>query len=81
MFLQITEVNGTARHIDLGDKEGEWLIGRSDNCDICLLESSVSRKHAKLFGGPETFFISDLGSGIGTRNQNGRITSAEEFSL
>ena len=81
MFLQITEANGTARHIDLGDKEGEWLIGRSDNCDICLLESSVSRKHAKLFGGPETFFISDLGSGIGTRNQNGRITSAVEFSL
>ena len=81
MFLQITEANGTARHIDLGSKEGEWLIGRSDNCDIRLPESSVSRKHAKLFGGPETFFISDLGSGIGTRNQNGPITSATEFSL
>ena len=81
MFLQIIEANGTARHIDLGDKEGEWLIGRSDNCDIRLPESSVSRKHAKLFGGPETFFITDLGSGIGTRNQNGLITAATEFSL
>lgn len=81
MFLQIIEANGTARHIDLGSKEGEWLIGRSDNCDIHLPESSVSRKHAKLFGGPETFFITDLGSGIGTRNQNGPITSATEFSL
>ena len=81
MFLQITGADGTVRHIDLGDHDGEWLLGRSENCDICLSESSISRKHAKLFGGPETFFITDLGSGIGTRNQNGKITSAVEFGL
>ena len=81
MFLQIKEPDGKLRHIDLGASEGEWLLGRSENCDICLAESSVSRKHAKLFGGPETFFISDLGSGIGTRNQNGVISGAVEFSL
>ena len=67
MFLQITDISGTVRHIDLGTREGEWLLGRSDTCDICLSESSVSRKHAKIFGGPETFFITDLGSGIGTK--------------
>ena len=63
MFLQITDPAGTVRHIDLGTSEGEWLLGRSDSCDVCLPESSVSRKHAKVFGGPETFFITDLGSG------------------
>ena len=75
MFLQITDAGGTVRHIDLGGRDGEWILGRSENCDVCLSESSISRKHAKLFGGPETFFIADLGSGIGTRNQNGKIDS------
>lgn len=80
MFLQITDTAGTVRHIDLGTKEGKWLLGRSDNCDVCLAESSVSRKHAKIFGGPETFFITDLGSGIGTKNQNGPILTSTEFA-
>ena len=80
MFLQITDTNGTVRHIDLGAREGEWLLGRSDSCDVCLPESSVSRKHAKIFGGPETFFITDLGSGIGTKNQNGPILAPAEFA-
>ena len=81
MFLQITDAAGKVRHIDLGVQEGEWLLGRSDSCDICLQESSVSRKHAKIFGGPETFFISDLGSGIGTRVRDEKIGSAVEFAL
>ena len=81
MFLQITDAQGAVRHIDLGSREGEWVLGRSDNCDVCLHDSSVSRKHAKLFGGPETFFITDLGSSLGTKNQNGKITSATEFAL
>ena len=80
MFLQITDTGGTVRHIDLGTREGEWLLGRSDSCDVCLPESSVSRKHAKVFGGPETFFITDLGSGIGTKNQNGPILAPTEFA-
>ena len=36
MFLQITDAAGKVRHIDLGVQEGEWLLGRSDSCDICL---------------------------------------------
>jgi len=81
MFLQITDASGAVRHIDLGTREGEWVLGRSDNCDVCLSDSSVSRKHAKLFGGPETFFIADLGSSIGTKNQHGAIAAPTEFAL
>lgn len=80
MFLQITSPDGTIRHIDLGSGEGEWLLGRSDSCDVILSESSVSRKHAKIFGGPATYFITDLGSGIGTKNQHGPILAAIEFA-
>ena len=81
MFLQITDAQGAARHIDLGSREGEWVLGRSDNCDVCLQDSSVSRRHAKIFGGPETFFITDLGSSLGTKNQHGPISAATEFAL
>ena len=79
MFLQITAADGSVKHIDLGSSEGEWLLGRSENCDITLSESSVSRKHARIFGGPETYFIADLGSAIGTSNQNGPLQGAAEF--
>ena len=81
MFLQITDAAGSVRHIDLGEREGEWLLGRSENCDVCLSESSISRKHAKIFGGPETYFIADLGSRIGTANQHGKISAPAEFGL
>ena len=79
MFLQITAADGSVKHIDLGSSEGEWLLGRSENCDITLSESSVSRKHARIFGGPETYFIADLGSAVGTSNQNGPLQGAVEF--
>ena len=79
MFLRITDAAGSVRHIDLGNQEGEWVLGRSDNCDVCLQDGSVSRKHAKIFGGPETFFITDLGSSLGTKNQHGPITAATEL--
>jgi len=62
MFLQITDADGGVKHIDLGSGEGEWVLGRSENCDITLPGSSVSRKHARLFGGPDTYFIADLGA-------------------
>ena len=81
MFLQITDGTGSVRHIDLGEREGEWLLGRADTCDVCLRESSVSRKHAKIFGGPETFFVTDLGSGIGTLVRGAKIGAATEFPL
>ena len=81
MFLQITDAAGSVRHIDLGEREGEWLLGRADTCDVCLRESSVSRKHAKIFGGPETFFVTDLGSGIGTLVRGAKIEAATEFPL
>ena len=79
MFLQITDADGGVKHIDLGSGEGEWVLGRSENCDITLPGSSVSRKHARLFGGPDTYFIADLGSSIGTSNQNGPLKAAAEF--
>ncbi len=80
MYLQITASGNDIRHIDLSGKEGEWIIGRADNCDIVLPENSISRKHAKLFGGPEIFFITDAGSGIGTFHNASPLTAPVELT-
>ncbi|MEX0268180.1 FHA domain-containing protein [Leptolyngbyaceae cyanobacterium UHCC 1019] len=44
-----------------------WLIGRSSNCAIAILEKSISRCHAVIGHHPhEGFYMMDLGSSNGT---------------
>jgi two-component system cell cycle response regulator len=43
------------------------LIGRDEECSVCISDESVSRRHARVFRqGPETFVLEDLGSTNGT---------------
>ncbi len=42
------------------------LIGRDFDCDVCIPDHSVSRRHARLDVTPEGVFVSDLGSTNGT---------------
>ncbi len=44
----------------------EVLIGRGENCDILINDSSVSTKHAKIFVENEQLYIEDLKSMNGT---------------
>ena len=46
------------------------VIGRTSDCDITLHDSGVSRKHARIHGGGEAYFVEDMGSSNGT-NVNG----------
>ncbi|MBE6372683.1 MAG: FHA domain-containing protein [Lentisphaerae bacterium] len=81
MFLVIKNAdNGTVRNIDLGQEQKEWPIGRHADCAIVLESRQVSRKHAMLFGGGETWFISDLGSTGGTWLNGEKITDPVPFS-
>ena len=67
MFLIIKNTdNSSTRSIDLGQDQKEMPIGRHADCQIVLESRQVSRKHAMLFGGGDTWFISDLGSTGGT---------------
>ena len=44
-----------------------FTIGRTRDCDLCLSDLSVSRRHAELVRHPDGWLLSDLGSHNGTR--------------
>lgn len=62
----------------LGNRK-EITIGRSDNCDIVLADSKVSRSHARFFKQGDKFFIEDLGSLNGTFVNNERLSGKREL--
>jgi diguanylate cyclase (GGDEF)-like protein len=48
----------------LGD--APLVLGRSDDCDILIVDKSVSRTHARIERDPDGFFVTDLQSTNGT---------------
>ncbi len=44
-----------------------FIIGRNRDCDLCLTDLSVSRRHAQLLRREDGWVLSDLGSHNGTR--------------
>ncbi len=48
-------------------RSGRYTIGRSDDCDITIDSTTVSRKHAVLVERGNTWWVFDLGSTNGTR--------------
>jgi pSer/pThr/pTyr-binding forkhead associated (FHA) protein len=44
-----------------------FTIGRTRDCDLCLADLSVSRRHAELVRGAGGWSLNDLGSHNGTR--------------
>ena len=60
---------------DLEVPMGEFLIGRTSDCQLSLDDALVSRRHALLTVEPEGVFIEDLGSRNGVFVNGARITS------
>ncbi|MFA6660335.1 MAG: ATPase, T2SS/T4P/T4SS family [Bacilli bacterium] len=73
--------DGGRKNIDLGTDQGEWIIGRQEDCRIVLDSRKVSRKHARIFGGGDNWFVSDLGSTGGTRLNGNAVTDPVPFAL
>jgi pSer/pThr/pTyr-binding forkhead associated (FHA) protein len=61
--------------------EGTTLIGRGNFCDITLLDSAVSREHARIIKRGEHYFIYDLHSTNGTFVDNTMIDPWEGVLL
>ncbi len=53
-----------------------FLIGRSHQCELCLVADSVSRRHAAVFREGPGWFVRDMGSANGTFLDGERITAA-----
>jgi pSer/pThr/pTyr-binding forkhead associated (FHA) protein len=59
-----------------------WLIGRSSNCAIAILEKSVSRCHAVIGHHPrEGFYVMDLGSSNGTFVNSSKLVPLKQRFL
>lgn len=59
-----------------------WVVGRSHNCAIAILDKAVSRCHAVIGHQPgEGFHVRDLGSSNGTFVNRSRLTPLEQRFL
>jgi pSer/pThr/pTyr-binding forkhead associated (FHA) protein len=66
--------------------EGPATIGRSEDCDIFLVDPSVSRTHAMLEIQGDALFVKDNGSTNGTfvngeRVEAGRVVSGDVIAF
>jgi hypothetical protein len=66
MSLSLTIETGRRRGEKLAFASGEVVLGRSDECDLVLDETGISRRHARLHLEGATWVLSDLGSANGT---------------
>jgi pSer/pThr/pTyr-binding forkhead associated (FHA) protein len=57
------------------------VIGRSQECDVSLLDDCVSRRHAQIVERDGTSWIEDLGSQGGTEVNGGKVSLGEEAPL
>lgn len=78
--------NGKLKGQKIPLKEGDYIIGRSEECQIVLAEYGISKKHAKLEIHQNEIFISDLQSSNGTyingvQIQDEKIKIKDKISL
>ncbi len=56
------------------------VVGRSDQCEICLNDHTVSAFHAKIALQGQSLFVEDLGSTNGTMVNGSRIAGEQRLS-
>lgn len=61
-------------------QEGESLVGRHPDCQIEILQPSVSGRHAKVIGANGEFFIEDTGSRNGTFVNKQQVTARTKLN-
>ena len=69
--LDITTYDG--KQLRRKIEKGIFTIGRKDDNDLILSDTSVSRQHAEIKKTKESYFLTDLGSYNGTK-VNGKLT-------
>lgn len=63
----LEQINGASAGAVFEIKGNQFVLGRSDECDVVLNYPSVSRKHCMIWVEDDSYFVRDLGS----RNQTG----------
>ena len=77
MFTLIIEDKYGAIVDEYSFEDGEFVIGRSQSCDIVLAADNVSRRHGRLFTMDGCCYIEDLkaANGIWLNAAAGRVAS------
>jgi len=60
-------------------RPGDYFIGRTPACELCVDSTTVSRKHAKLTVNYSNLFLEDLDSFNGTTVNSGRISGKTQI--
>jgi hypothetical protein len=79
MGFQLVIAEGTEAGREFQFDQASVLIGRTDECDVLLYDSGVSRKHARVFSEGEVFFVEDMGSSNGTRVNSEAVKGKREL--
>ncbi len=79
MFTLIIEDRYGAIVDEYSFEDGEFVIGRSQSCDIVLAADNVSRRHARLFTVEGRCYIEDLNAANGVWLNGKRIYSVTEL--
>ena len=60
-------------------EKDEIVIGRDIQCDISIIETSLSRRHTRLFNKDGVIYVEDLGSTNGTTLDGAAVTEPQEL--
>ena len=78
VILKVLEGAKTGTKIAV--KKDEFLVGRSQDCSLCVGSSSVSRRHCQITRNGTTVTIKDLGSRNGTLVNGDKIEGEVELA-
>ena len=68
---------GPERGREIPVPEGEITLGRSSQCDVCLIDPILSRRHCRLMFANGILSVEDLDSANGTLVNGGEVKMAE----
>ena len=69
-----------SNHLSLNEGDS-WVIGRSEECDISVDYSVLTRKHLKITKQAENFYVQDLGSANKTFLNGEELKAGQPFPL
>lgn len=65
-MFKLVVIGGKIRGKEFILSEGENVIGRDSNCDICISVSGISKRHLNIAVSKDSAYLEDLGSANGT---------------
>lgn len=70
-LLEYVDDSGESQRFELADRD--LIVGRHPECDVVLRETTVSRRHARVYLERDGYYIEDLSSQHGTLINNERV--------